>query len=192
MRGFTLVELLIVISLMAVLAGLVLPKSNATVPDQLRSAAQMLAADMAYARSLAVTNGSRYRVTFDFRRQRYVIEHTGTNPDLEKLPPSPFRDPNDPPDQHIVSMDELPHLAMPVRLEAAGIAGGTIGKTDSVEFDSLGETTAKAYTLLWLSAGEGVTKRYFHLQVNPITGLVTWDEASAFTAAEPPPSLVQP
>ncbi|NLX96265.1 MAG: hypothetical protein GXY83_08810 [Rhodopirellula sp.] len=179
------------ISLMAVLAGLVLPKSNVTLRDQLRSTAQVLAADLAYARSLAVTNVSHYRVTLDFKRQRYVLEHTGANPSLEHLPASPFRDPNDPSDQHIVKLDELPHLGVPVRLEAAGTYGGTIRKTDIVEFDPLGGTAASGYTRLWLSAGDGAAKRYFLLWVNPVTGLVAWDEASSFTAVAPPDSLVE-
>ena len=63
--GLTLIELLIVVAVMGILAGLVLPSSNPSLHDQLRSAAQILAGDLAYGRSLAVTHNSRYQFTFD-------------------------------------------------------------------------------------------------------------------------------
>jgi prepilin-type N-terminal cleavage/methylation domain-containing protein len=189
--AFTLIELLIVLSLMAVLAGLVLPKSDSTLRDQLRSAAQVVSGDLAYARSLAVTYGSRYRVSLDFQNNRYVLEHSGADPGLEQLPASPFHDPNGAADRHVVNLGELPHLGVPVRLEAAGVNGSSLRPADDVEFGPLGETSASGHTLIWLSAGEGDAKRYFLLSVNPVTGLAAWDDRSSFSATGPPRSLVE-
>ncbi len=189
--AFTLVELLIVLSLMAVLAGLVLPKSNVSIRDQLRSAVQVLAADLAYARSLAITYGSRYRVHFDLEQQQYVIEHAGDRSDLDRLPDSPFRDPNDPPNKHVVELSNLPHLGPPVCLAAVATSGNAIRPADRVEFDPLGETSASGHTLIWLSAGEGPSKRYFLLWVNPVTGLAAWEESTSFSARGPPRGLIE-
>ena len=45
--GFSLVELLIVVSLIGILAGIVVPSTNPNIHDQLQSVAQTLAGDIA-------------------------------------------------------------------------------------------------------------------------------------------------
>lgn len=171
--GFTLIELLIVIALMGILAGVVLPSSSPSLHDQLQSAAKILATDLAYARSLAVTHGSTYRVSFDTKNNRYVLRHSGTNPALDTLPASPFRNPDDPPDEHVVNLADLPRMAAPVELVGAAVSNGSLIRTDHVEFGPLGETTESAPTMIWLSAGPAGDKRYIVVYVNPITGLAT-------------------
>jgi len=178
--GFSLIELLIVIALMGILAGVVLPNGNPTIYEQLHSAARILATDLAYARSLAVTHGSTYRVTFDAQENRYVLRHSGTVAALDRLPASPFRDPTDPPDAHLVDLDDLPHLGAPVQLAGIGAATGTPQQTGEVEFGPLGETTQSAATLIWLSAGEGKATRYIAVSVNPVTGLATVGSFSGY------------
>ncbi len=74
--AFTLIEVLLVVVLMAILAGLVLPNSNPSIHDQLASAARILTGDLAYARSLAVTYGNTCQVTFDFDANQYVLHHS--------------------------------------------------------------------------------------------------------------------
>lgn len=191
--GFSLVELLIVIALMGILAGVVLPSSNPTIHDQLHSAAQILATDLAYARSLAVTQGSSYRTTFDLAANRYVLRHSGTNPALDRLPDSPFRNPDDPADQHVVDLDELPHIGVPVQLAAVRTPTGALAQPNEVEFGPLGETTETDTTAIWLSAGEGTAKRYIVLYVNPVTGLTTIGDftghaPTSFSPTPPAPS----
>lgn len=186
--GFSLIEMLLVISVMAILAGLVIPNSNPTIHDQLQATAQIMAADLAYARSLAVTHASRYQVEFDTSENRYVITHSGANPSLDELPDSPYRNPDDLPEEHAVDLDSLPHMGPTVEIAAAAEIGSTPEMVDTVEFGPLGETTAGGYTVVWLAAGTDSSKRYIMLYINPVTGLTT---IGTFSATGPPQTLVE-
>ncbi len=167
--GFTLIELLMVIALVSVLAAVVLPSAEPSLSDQLRAMARILATDLAYARSLAVTNHSTYRVVFDVKNNRYLLEHSGSNPTLDLLPESPFSRVAGPQRQMVVALDELPSLGTRVRLEA--VVDTSARELDDVEFGPLGETTRSGQTIVWLSGGSEPRKRYTRLVVHPATGL---------------------
>lgn len=181
--GFSLIEVLMVIVILGILAGLVLPSSNPGLHDQLRSVAQMLRTDLAYGRSLAVANNSSYRLTFDTANNRYLLEHSGSNVALDTLPDSPFRRREDPATQHIVDLDELPHLGPTVRIVAAAEVGTPPQPVADVEFGPLGETTRSAPTQIWLAAGQNADTRYITLTINPVTGLARIED---YTSQGPP------
>ena len=184
--GFTLIELLIVIAVMVILAGLVLPNADPSIHDQLRSASQIIAGDLAYGRNLAVTNNSTYRFTFEPRNNRYVLTHSADDkPELDTLPSSPSGSPDDPPDQQIVDLEELPHLGPTVQIVAVGVKGNPWVRVDNLEFGPLGETEEE--TAIWLSAGRGSSTRFIKLHVNPITGLV---HVEPFSAKGPPAEII--
>ncbi len=174
--GFTLIELLIVISLMAIIAGFVLPSSNPGIHDQLRTAARIVATDLAYGRSLALANNSSYKFTFDMENNRYVLEHSGSNSDLDTLPDTPFSDMDDAETQHVVSLDDLPRVEAPVELVKVVDASDFDEEVTDLEFGALGETTRSRETTIWLSAGKGDAERYISITVNPTTGLATVGE----------------
>ena len=184
--GFSLIELLIVIAVIGILAGLVLPRSNPSLYDQLRSVAQILRTDLAYGRSLAVTNNSTYRITFDTTDNRYILEHSGSRAALDTLPDSPFRDPDDPPERHVVDLDALPHIGPGVRIVSAATSGALVARVADVEFGPLGETTRTSPTVVWLAAGYGLDTRYLSLTINPVTGLTDLE----YRATEGPPAGV--
>jgi len=178
-KGLSLIELLLVVAVLGILVGLLLPDATTTLPDRLRAGARVLVGDLAYARSLAVANNSRYRIRFEPDENRYVLEHTGANAALDTLPPSLFRNPGDPDDQHIVDFDLLPQVGASVRLLGAVVDTGSIQRVDDVEFDSLGQTTRSAATVVWLCAGQGEDQRYISVEINPATGLATRGECTA-------------
>jgi len=181
--GFSIIELLIVVAIMGILAGLVLPRSDPGLHEQLRSAAQIMAADLAYGRSLAGINNSRYRFTFDTTNNRYILEHSGSDPALDILPNTPFRSLDDPPDQQIVAFEDLPHLGATVRIVEVAAQGSPPQPVGDLEFDPLGGTSRAAETTVWLAAGTGSATRYFQLGVNPVTGLTT---VGAYSGDGPP------
>ena len=188
LAGFTLLELLLVVAIVGILAAIVLPSAQPAIYDQLRSTAQIVATDLAYARSLAVANNSSYRVTLDLSGNRYVLAHSGANPALKVLPPSPFSSPGDPPDQHIVKLGDLPHVGPAVRLAAAATSGTSVQSVNDVEFGPLGQTTRPDPTTIWLAAGGGDQKRYIALEVSPVTGLIQID---GYSNVGPPTGVSQ-
>jgi prepilin-type N-terminal cleavage/methylation domain-containing protein len=181
--GFTLIEVLLVITLVGILAALVVPSAEPSLNDQLRATARILATDLAYARSLAVTNNSQYRLTFDVKENCYSLSHSGSNAGLDLLPESPFSRSAGPQPEMIVDLDELPQLGARVRLAAVAEYNWSVRSTAKVEFGPLGETTSGSWTIIWLQAGNGGQARYVLLLVHPITGLV---EVSASTESGPP------
>jgi type II secretory pathway pseudopilin PulG len=168
----TLVELLVTLAVIAILAAVIIPHMGTQIPEQLEAAAEIVAADLEYARSLAVANGSNYRITFDPATERYYLQHSGSNTLLAVLPPSPFRQNDDPPDRQTTRLADLP-LAQPVvRLEAVVAGSGPLVSASDLEFTSLGNTTRVDTTVIWLGCGAADDERFISIQVNPATGLV--------------------
>src|SRR5688500_3190414 len=150
--GFSLIELLIVVSLMGILAALAIPTMNPGTHEELQAAAQLLCGDLAYGRSLAVANNSSYRFRFEASQNRYVLLHTGTNAALDTLPDAPFRSPSDPPNEHHVDLGDLPHFTgQNVRLAGVTNTGGIRLAPEQLEFGPLGETTRTQETVIWLA-----------------------------------------
>lgn len=171
--GMTLLELMIVLSVLVVLVGLVIPRSDPLLRDQLESAAQILAGDLAYARGLAVANNSSYKFTFDLTNNTYTLQHSGATSSLNTLPSSLFTSAQDTSTTHVVALSDMPHVGAPVGLSAV-LASGTVSQSVSdLEFAPLGSTTRSATTVIWLYAGKGAAVRYISLSVNPVTGLAT-------------------
>jgi len=182
-NGFTLIELMIVIVVTAILIGIVLPNSSASLYEQLRSASQILQYDIAYARSLATSNASTYRIAFDTTNNKYTLTHVGTNPNLNVLPDSAFLNEDEPDDQHTTNLHELLGLTNVKLLgivETDGIK--QIRSLEYLEFGPLGETTTRGNTEIWLQSGPEDDQRYISVTVNPVTGLTT---IGPFTAKRP-------
>jgi general secretion pathway protein H len=84
-RGVTLLELLIVLALMALIAGLVIPTFGDGVPtSQLKSSARQLAAGLRVARSEAVAQKREAFLVLDLEGRRFKID---SDPREYALPP---------------------------------------------------------------------------------------------------------
>src|SRR3954469_13332677 len=88
--GLTLVELLLTIAVLGILAAILIPQLTGDLPERLTAGAQAVAADLDYARSLAVANNSPYSITFDPANNLYYLRHSGANAQFNTLPRSPF------------------------------------------------------------------------------------------------------
>ncbi len=180
--AFSLVELLIVIVLTSILAQLAISAATPTIYDQLTSTANIIAGELAYARSLAVGNNGTYRFDIDTTNNQMVMRYTGSDSSLTTLPLSPYRSSTDPPDQYIVALANLPRMGMPVNLLGAQAVGTATATITSVEFGPYGSTTQTNQSLIWLMAGASTARRYVSVSVNPVTGLAA---TGAFTNVAP-------
>ena len=77
--GFTLVELIIVIVIISIAALTAIPMMSSAASVQIRSAANMLTADLEYAKSMSISRGQNYSVVFDKDAESYRIEDQDGN-----------------------------------------------------------------------------------------------------------------
>ncbi|MGE5296818.1 MAG: GspH/FimT family pseudopilin [Solirubrobacterales bacterium] len=157
--GFTIVELMIVLVILGVAAAIVVPMAGSAAPLQLRSAANMVAADLEYAKSLSITTGRNYRVSFDTTANTYeILDPNGlavSHPVTKK-------------DRYLVSFSD------DGRLDQVTIQSAVFGATSEVRFDYLGTPYSSSSALtsegvVTLEAG-GATRT---VTVSAVTGLVS-------------------
>ena len=178
-RGFSLVEMMVVLTILGILAALVIPYFETTSVDQLQAGTAVVVADVDYARSLAIANGSDYRLTMTPTTNRYQLTHVGTSTLLNTLPTSPFKLQSDTAATQTTRFDQLALGAGELKL--LGAMRLTTERT-TVTFGPLGNTTSTDDTLIWLTSGLGTSRRYQAVRVSAVTGLAT---VEAITATAP-------
>ena len=72
--GFTVIELIIVVVILSIAALTAVPMMSSAASVQIRSAANMLTADLEYAKSMAISRGQNFSVVFDKNAESYRIE----------------------------------------------------------------------------------------------------------------------
>lgn len=86
-KGFTLVELLMVLAIIAIVSGIVVPNLRGSLKGvRVREAALVLAEHLRYAQMLAVDSQRPVRVTIDRERGRYRVESATSLVGLEFQP----------------------------------------------------------------------------------------------------------
>lgn len=80
--GFTLIEIIVVLAILVIAALLAVPMLGSAADMQVRSAANLIAADIEYAKSLAITRQQNFSVVFDADSESYEVVRydTGGNP----------------------------------------------------------------------------------------------------------------
>lgn len=157
--GFTLTELLMVVVILLIGALAVIPMMSSSASVQVEAAADMLAADLEYAKSLAISHSGVYRVSFNLSQNYYqVMNSFGTVVDH----PVKHQD-------FIVDFDALGDLDR-VKIDSANFDG-----SNELRFDYLGSPyngngcgSALNSGTITLKAGSvemGIT-------VEPVTGMI--------------------
>jgi prepilin-type N-terminal cleavage/methylation domain-containing protein len=161
-RGFTLTELVVVLVLTSVLAGVSVTSLNGLGSSRQNVAATRVRTAMVYAHEWAMDSGNDTWVAFD------------TTNDLVSVF---VEDPGNPGKAGRLAMtDPLTHSPMTIQLGAdgAGVDSADLGGTDEVHFDTLGIPRDSAGTILAADGTVGITGG-ITLRVTKNTGLVTVD-----------------
>lgn len=78
-NGFTLIELLVVVVILAIAAAMAVPMFSGSAQMQVQSAANMIAADLEYAKSMAISRQQQYGVVFDTGNGSYKVVDANGN-----------------------------------------------------------------------------------------------------------------
>jgi len=122
---------------------------------QIRAASNMIAADLEYAKSMAISRGQHYSVVFDQNADSYQLEDQAGN-----VIPHPVKKGFD----YVIDFQSDSRLS---RVDIAGANFGGAGGVNDVTFDSLGSPDSGGVVALQAS-GTAVT-----ITVVPITGYIS-------------------
>lgn len=178
-KGLSLIEILLVVTILGIVAAAVIPSLEPSLTDQLENAAVIVVGDLEYARNLAVANNSKYQLSFA-SSQSYYLAHSGGNP----LPSSAYRQPTDSPDRQTTIFSRLPGLRDVRIVGACLVNSSSRTKVTNVEFNKQGATAPDRMEVseVWLAAGQRTAARYLPIRVNPVTGLA---QVGAITGQAP-------
>ena len=165
-NGFTLVELIIVVVILSIAALIAVPMVSNAADIQVRAAANKIAADLEYAKSMAITHQRRYYIVFFEADESYEIREYPSHGVIDHpVNPGPFA----------VDFSTDGRMSR-VNIASADFDSGS-SVTDAIMFDYLGLPTAG--TNPSLATGQIILQDKqtgnFKLYVNiePVTGYVT-------------------
>jgi len=152
-RGFTIIEILIVVVILAIAAMTAIPMISSAGSIQVRSVASMIAADLEYAKSLAITKGQDFSVVFDTSGDSYEIKMGDQNGTTILHPVKKGFD-------YVIDLQDE-------GLGKADITGAAFGGNPHVKFDYLGSPD-NGGTVTVQGGGATLT-----ISVEAVTGYIT-------------------
>jgi len=164
-KGFTLVEIIIVVVILGIAAAIAVPMLSSAADMQVRSAANRIAADLDYAKNLAITHQQSYSVVFDPSGESYEIhvDPAGTNTVIDHpVNPGSF----------------VVNFSADSRLSRVNIVSAIFDpdSSDTITFDYLGSPYSGAGTTAPLNSGQITLQAddfTLTVDVEPVTGYVT-------------------
>jgi len=162
LRAFTLIELIVVMVLLAVGAAMVVPVLSLTSSAQVRAAADVIAADLEYAKSMAISRGQTYALVFDAAGETYQLQdQTGT------VLTHPVKR----------GFNYVVDFSMDSRLDQVDLSSVSFDTTSTVKFDPLGSPfNGDDNPLNSGSVDVSVGSVSRTIAVEPVTGIVSVNE----------------
>ncbi len=157
-RGFTLIEVLVVVVIMLIAGMIAIPMMSSAAVTELKAAANMVSADLEYAKSIAIAKGQIYSVQFDAGAESYSV-----------------RDQNGNTITHPVSgVDYVVDFSADSRIDQVTISSVNFDSTNEVKFDYLGSPldggggSLSSGTVTLEANGQTMT-----IEVEPVTGYIS-------------------
>ena len=163
--GFTLIEILVVIVILVIVSMTAIPMMSSASGNQLRAAANIVAADMEYAKSMAIKSGQTYSVKFDEGTASYEIpdpngQGVGFGTSQKRI-------------THPVTRKEyVMNFGSDSRLSTVRIDSVNFDSTSEIRFDYLGSPNLVSGGYVRLISG-GKT---LSVNVEAVTGFITITE----------------
>lgn len=157
--GFTLIEIIIVVVILALTGMMIVPMINSAGSVQLGTAANVIAADMEYAKSMAISRGQFYSVEFDKTTESYRIKDQAG-----AVISHPVKK----------GFDYIVDFKNDGRLNKVDISDVSFNGTSEIKFDYLGspydgDDSALNSGVVTLQSGDSTIT----VVVEPVTGLIT-------------------
>ncbi len=169
--GFTMIEIIIVVVIIGIAALMAVPMFSGAADMQVRAAANRLAADLDYAKGMAVTHQTGYAVVFDPANESYDIRMDHDNDgdyETDDIVDNPVR----PGTPYVVDFSSDSNFS---RVNIATAAFNT-AMTQTITFDYLGSPYAGLGTGTDLNSGAITLEAdafTITIAVEPMTGYVT-------------------
>jgi prepilin-type N-terminal cleavage/methylation domain-containing protein len=151
--GFTMVEVVIVVVIIGIAALIAVPMMSSAASLQIRSAANMIAADIEYTKSMAISRGQKYSVVFDKSADSYKIVGPDGTTTIDHPVKKGFK--------YIVNFQNES------KLNQVDITNADFGGSQTVTFDCLGSPDNGGSVVL---QADGTTKT---VTVEPVTGFIS-------------------
>lgn len=157
--GFTIVEILIVVVVIAIVAMMAVPMMSSAATVQIRTAADVIAADLEYAKGMAIGRQQNYSVVFNAAGESYEIRNSSG-----VVIGHPVKK----------GFDYVVDFTSDSRLDKVDIVNVSFDGTSEIEFDYLGscyngDNNPLNSGVINLEAG-GIT---ITITVKPVTGFVS-------------------
>jgi prepilin-type N-terminal cleavage/methylation domain-containing protein len=157
--AFTLVEVVIVLMVIGIVAAIVIPMHVSAASTELKIAANIVASDLEYAKSMAISTGKSYSVVFNTSAESYCIKDSAGQVITHPV--------------HLGS-SYIVSFAGDGRLDKVNIVSTTFGAANTIKFDSLGspyDGTGAALTNGVVQLG--AEKQTIKVKVEPVTGYIS-------------------
>lgn len=158
-RAFTLAELIVVVVIISIAALLAVPMITSAADSQIRSASNMIAADLEYAKSMSISRQQDYSVVFNVASNSYEI-HDESGSVIEH----PVK----------VGKNFVVNISNESRLNEVKIKSVSFDSTPTITFDYLGSPSNGSGSSL--NSGSIVLEAgdfEMTITVQPVTGFLT-------------------
>ena len=167
LNGYTLIEVLITVTIMGLAAAVVVPNMMQGGSLGVQAGARMIIADMLFAQNEAMAQQSTRRIVFDTDNNSYRVEKYDSGASAWVLEFNPSQGVGNNQQNYEVDFDE------DGRFRGIEIVSASFNGTSTVEFDDLGNP----------SSGGTVRLRYeehvYEIKVAPFTGRVTVERVTS-------------